>query len=337
MKKHPAEAEPRRTRTLEAIIRYWRAQGAPIGVGWDKAADHCWRCGKRLIWGTREGHTEDDAWRHRAHIVPRCLGGSDDASNIIILCRQCHVLAPDVADPGFMWEWLQTPGASDPQMAMMREAYVEYETLFGRFPVPEEFRDLFEAGGRGRRSLFLASSDLDEAQKRVFYERGLAVVAVVLRDLVGLHQGKLSASTMAWALHQVVLYAGRQPSLVSTLLPEPPNAASGSDGTREQQRTIFDFMRGVEGHAVADGAAPDELKDRVSALCATVERFLPGFVKIVAGARGDGRKAEMVVLHQDAFAAGYDEDEYALLGMAVKYAGLHGVTVTVIGGNRETL
>ncbi len=36
------------------------------------------------------------------------------------------------------------------------------------------------------------------------------------------------------------------------------------------------------------------------------------------------------MLHQDAFAAGYDEDEYALLGMAVKYAGLHGVTVTVI-------
>jgi hypothetical protein len=41
-------------------------------------------------------------------------------------------------------------------------------------------------------------------------------------------------------------------------------------------------------------------------------------------------------MHQDAFAAGYDEDEYMLLGMAVKYAGLHGVEVTFIGKNHET-
>jgi hypothetical protein len=136
---------------------------------------------------------------------------------------------------------------------------------------------------------------------------------------------------------KAALYAERHPSLVSELLPKAPNAALGSDGTREQQRTIFDLMRAVEGPDGADAAAPDELKGRVSALRATVERFLPGFVKTVAAARGDGTKADMVLLHQDAFAAGYDEDEYALLGMAVKYAGLHGLTVTVIGENRETL
>jgi hypothetical protein len=43
-----------------------------------------------------------------------------------------------------------------------------------------------------------------------------------------------------------------------------------------------------------------------------------------------------MILHQDAFAAGYDNDEYTLLGMAVKYAGLHGVRVMVIGSNHET-
>ncbi len=43
-----------------------------------------------------------------------------------------------------------------------------------------------------------------------------------------------------------------------------------------------------------------------------------------------------MMLHQDSFAAGYHDDEYTLLGMAVKYAGLHGVVVTVIGTNRET-
>jgi hypothetical protein len=33
---------------------------------------------------------------------------------------------------------------------------------------------------------------------------------------------------------------------------------------------------------------------------------------------------------------GYDNDDYLLLGMAVKYAGLHGVDVTVHGRNHET-
>ena len=44
----------------------------------------------------------------------------------------------------------------------------------------------------------------------------------------------------------------------------------------------------------------------------------------------------VVLLHQDAFAAGYDDDEYALLGMAIKYAGLHGVAINMIGKNHET-
>lgn len=42
-------------------------------------------------------------------------------------------------------------------------------------------------------------------------------------------------------------------------------------------------------------------------------------------------------MHQDAFAAGYDDEEYTLLGMAMKYAGLQGVTIRVIGKNEETV
>jgi hypothetical protein len=45
----------------------------------------------------------------------------------------------------------------------------------------------------------------------------------------------------------------------------------------------------------------------------------------------------VVVLHQDAFAADYQEDEYKLLGMAIKFAGLHGKEVRIVGKNRETV
>jgi len=42
-----------------------------------------------------------------------------------------------------------------------------------------------------------------------------------------------------------------------------------------------------------------------------------------------------VLRHQDAFAADYQPEEYMLLGMAVKYAGLARKNVTAIGTNRE--
>jgi len=47
-----------------------------------------------------------------------------------------------------------------------------------------------------------------------------------------------------------------------------------------------------------------------SSLIATIRKKLPEFAK--AGADD----SELVLLHQDAFAADYQEDEYALLGMA---------------------
>jgi hypothetical protein len=41
-------------------------------------------------------------------------------------------------------------------------------------------------------------------------------------------------------------------------------------------------------------------------------------------------------MHQDAFAA-YQEEEYRLIGMAIKFAGLCGKEVRVHGRNRKTV
>jgi hypothetical protein len=75
----------------------------------------------------------------------------------------------------------------------------------------------------------------------------------------------------------------------------------------------------------------DERMQRESNLIATVRKTLPEFAKACAD------EAELVLLHQDAFAADYQEDEYRLLGMAIKYAGLRGKEVRVIGKNRSSL
>jgi hypothetical protein len=75
----------------------------------------------------------------------------------------------------------------------------------------------------------------------------------------------------------------------------------------------------------------EELMEKEAALVAEVERSLPDFVNSCRD------KAEVVIIHQDAFAADYQDHEYALLGKAIKFAGLHGKEVRIIGKNRETL
>ncbi len=75
----------------------------------------------------------------------------------------------------------------------------------------------------------------------------------------------------------------------------------------------------------------DERMQRESSLIATIRKNLPDFAKACAD------EAELVLLHQDAFAADYQDDEYTLLGMAINYAGLRGKEVRVIGKNRQTL
>jgi hypothetical protein len=81
--------------------------------------------------------------------------------------------------------------------------------------------------------------------------------------------------------------------------------------------------------------SPSEERERITVLRATIEHYLPEFAKSVAEAAKSGDGSEML-LHQDAFAAGYDDDEYTLLGMAIKYAGLQGVVVRIIGENHES-
>jgi hypothetical protein len=75
----------------------------------------------------------------------------------------------------------------------------------------------------------------------------------------------------------------------------------------------------------------DERMQRESSLIATIRKNLPDFARMCAD------DSEFVILHQDSFAADYQDDEYALLGMAIKYAGLRGKEVRVIGKNRSSL
>ena len=66
-----------------------------------------------------------------------------------------------------------------------------------------------------------------------------------------------------------------------------------------------------------------------------IELKLPQFATAVKASKKSGVKG--LIIHQDAFAADYQEEEFCLLGNAVKYAGIHNIELIINGKNRETL
>jgi hypothetical protein len=73
------------------------------------------------------------------------------------------------------------------------------------------------------------------------------------------------------------------------------------------------------------------LMEKETALTAEIETLLPDF------ARSCRENLDVVIIHQDSFAADYQDEEYTLFGKAMKFAGIYGKEIRVIGRNRETL
>lgn len=69
----------------------------------------------------------------------------------------------------------------------------------------------------------------------------------------------------------------------------------------------------------------DSTEENKQRMIEIMEEELPEFTKMVKSSSD-----EVIVLHQDAFASDYEEDEFFLLGMAIKYAGLYNREITII-------
>lgn len=92
-----------------AIAEHWLEHQAPnSGMVPDINRPACMACG----WFPRKNVSRSihKAWSQagleRCHIIPHALGGSADPANLVLMCRECHVDSPDVADREFMLEWI---------------------------------------------------------------------------------------------------------------------------------------------------------------------------------------------------------------------------------------
>jgi hypothetical protein len=79
----------------------------------------------------------------------------------------------------------------------------------------------------------------------------------------------------------------------------------------------------------------ETLKNMERDLGLSLEMMIPDFKVMIDSAAKSN--VDSISIHQDAFAADYQADEFVLLGKAIKYAGIHGVSLTFHGKNRETL
>jgi hypothetical protein len=67
-------------------------------------------------------------------------------------------------------------------------------------------------------------------------------------------------------------------------------------------------------------------------LIAAIEKMLPDFANACRAS-----DTSVVIMHQDAFAADYQDEEYRLVGMTIKFAGICGKEIRIHGRNRETV
>jgi hypothetical protein len=75
-----------------------------------------------------------------------------------------------------------------------------------------------------------------------------------------------------------------------------------------------------------------ELAKKESSLIAAIEKMLPDFARACRA-----HDTPVLILHQDAFAADYKDEEYRLFGMAIKFAGIYGKEIRIYGRNRATV
>lgn len=104
----------------EEITAYWQV----IYPTWDLKPNVCWRCHikKRL---------------DRAHIQALSIDGLDSPENFVLLCKHCHIDAPNVDDAYYMWHWLQRYHQRDIEELAMFQGVNEFDALFN-----QDFRKL---------------------------------------------------------------------------------------------------------------------------------------------------------------------------------------------------
>lgn len=105
---------------IPEIVDYWNehVDESDLSVDFSEAHERCWRCGCRRK-------------LERCHIVPDSQGGADEPSNLVLLCKRCHLENPNLTDPEIMWDWLKAYKVTFYDTFWSNQGLLEYKRIYG--------------------------------------------------------------------------------------------------------------------------------------------------------------------------------------------------------------
>ena len=103
------------------IIEHWETKvyEGDMGCDWSDALNHCWRCGRQT------------SSLEMCHIIAKQFGGSDKVDNFVLLCKPCHIKAPDFNQKDKMWDWIKRTSEINHTTFLDKELNREYKYIFG--------------------------------------------------------------------------------------------------------------------------------------------------------------------------------------------------------------
>lgn len=157
----------------KAIASAWKSASPwPHHVEEQDAAESCWRC----------GFTADDFKPERAHIHAVRHGGTNEPSNLLLLCHVCHKEQPDAASREDQLAWLKA--GESWMMRMMRDS--------------ELMAALEELAARARQMDGTDVRELGEVMAKELREIGLRTSSGGTRTAMVLHIRKRAKELGEW-------------------------------------------------------------------------------------------------------------------------------------------
>lgn len=127
----------------------------------------------------------------RCHIKGRQFGGSDEVSNLVLLCYECHKKSPDMKnDTQAIWLWIKAMKKPFYNAALSYEALDAFKNIYGYEFTSEE-------------SPIIKSLNNSKHTKRKI-NKFIKELKETIKEECGIHFNQLSSSSIAVAMKMVI-------------------------------------------------------------------------------------------------------------------------------------
>jgi len=140
------------------IVFHWKDKLDGISMHFDYMRPCCWACGfswrEKYYPKLRNRGVDyilgkwDKIPLQRCHILPRALNGKDQASNLFLMCRECHDHSPNTIYENIFFSWVRSQDFKARACAKLKDAFLSYgieseeeQNALGMLMKTEEYKE----------------------------------------------------------------------------------------------------------------------------------------------------------------------------------------------------